>query len=165
MGNGVVELCSGVDVGEGEVKAGLHYSDRAGREDEALKVKAGHEDFYPRVQAAEAVLWGYIDVFEDEFASVGPSHAELVELSGAGEAGGGFCFDDEGGDTFAAGLGVGFCIDDNIVGVGAVGDPHFTAIEEPSAVVGLLCGGFHTDDIGACGVLGHGEGADFSPGD
>ena len=165
MGNGGAELRAGVEIGEGEVEAGLHYSNRAGREDEALKVKTGHEDFYPRVEVAEAVLWGDIDVFKDELAGVGPSHAEFVEFSGAGETGRGFGFDDKGGDAFATGLGIGFGVDDNVVGVGAVGDPHFTAIEEPSAVACLLCGRFHTDDIGACRVLGHGEGADFGPGD
>ena len=153
-----------VEVREGEVKAGLHYPDRAGREDEALKVKTGHEDFYPRIEIAEAVLWGDIDVFKDKLPSVGPSHAEFIEFSSAREAGGGFGFDDKGSDTFTASLGVSFGVDDNVVGVGAVGDPHFTAVEEPSAIIGLLCGAFHANDIGACGVLGHGEGADFGPG-
>lgn len=165
MSNGGTELCSGVEVGEGEVKAGLHNSNRAGREDEALKVKTGHEDLHPRVEVAEAVLWGNIDVLEDKLTGIGSPHAEFVKFSSAGEAGGSLGFNDKGGDAFATGLGVGFDIDDNVVGVGAVGDPHFAAIEDPSAVIGLLCSGLHADDVGACRMLGHGEGADFGPGD
>jgi len=163
MSNWGAELRASVGVWEGEVKTGLHYPDGAGGEDKALKVEAGHENFHACVEVAEAVLGCDVDVFEDELASVGPSHTEFIEFPSAGEAGGGFCFDDKGSDTFAAGLRVCFGVDDNVVGIWAVGDPHFTPIEEPSAIVGLLCSGLHANDVGACGVFGHSEGADLGP--
>jgi hypothetical protein len=68
---------------------------------------------------AEDVFCGDEDVFEDELAGVGAAHAELVELLCDAEAWGGG-FEDEGGDAFGGGRGLGFGVDDYGVGVWAL---------------------------------------------
>src|SRR5690606_34994799 len=57
------------------------------------------------------------------------------------------------------GFEVGFGVDDVGVCVGAVGDPHFVAVEHE--VVAFVAGReFHGDDVGASVGLRHGQGAD-----
>ena len=68
-------------------------------------------------------------------------------------------FYDEGGDAFRACLYVGFGVDNVNVGVGAVGDPHFVAVQHV-VVTGIFGAQFHGNNVGAGVGLGHGECAD-----
>ena len=72
-------------------------------------------------------------------------------------------FDDEGGHALRPGLHVGLGVDHQSVGVAAIGDPHFRAVE--NVAVALLFGAQpHRDDVGTRARLGHGQGADMLAG-
>jgi hypothetical protein len=67
--------------------------------------------------------------------------------------------DDERGDAARAGVDVGLGVDDQRVGIAAVGDPHLRAVED--VAVALRFGAqLHADDVGAGVRLAHRERAD-----
>ncbi len=154
----LAELFALMDVGNDDIEGGLHDAEGSAGEDGALVIEAAHQDVDAAPEAAEDVLFGDGAIFEDEFAGVGAAHAELVEFLGAGEAGEGF-FDDEGGDAARAGGLIGFGVDDQGIGVGAVGNPHFGAVEDVGVAV-FFGAQAHGDDIRAGVGFAHGEGAD-----
>ena len=68
--------------------------------------------------------------------------------------------DQEGGDAARPGIGPGLGVDDQRVGVMAVGDPHLRAVQD--IAVALLVGAQpHRDDIGAGAGLAHRQRADM----
>ena len=71
---------------------------------------------------------GHQAVVEHQLAGGRAAHAELVELLRGGEAGVAL-LDDERGDAARARGRVGLGVDDDHVGIGAVGDPHLAAGE------------------------------------
>lgn len=64
--------------------------------------------------------------------------------------------ENEGRDALGGLCGLGFGVDDHVVGVGPVGDPHLGAVEEISAVDFFGCA-LHADDVAARRVLAHGQ--------
>ena len=84
-----------------------------------------------------------------------PSLSSLVPKRQALEA----LLDDEGGHAARAGIGLGLGVDDQRVGVAAVGDPHLRAVEHV-AVALLLGAQLHADHVGAGVGLAHRQRAD-----
>lgn len=159
-----------MNIGQRFVERTLHDTDGARGEDETFEIEALHEDPDAAVQGPEDGRGGDEEPGEGQLRGVGAAHAEFVEFARHGEARRGGV-DDEGGDAATGGLrvGVGLGVDDDGVGVGSVGDPHFAAVELPALFAGGARGGRgagrHGDDVGAGAVFGHGEGADFLAGD
>ncbi|RBQ84859.1 hypothetical protein VDGD_20868 [Verticillium dahliae] len=163
VGDGLSELLALVGEGQGHVEGGLHDAEGTGGQNEALEIEALHEHAHAAVEFAEDAVVGHEDGVKAELARVAAAHAHLVELALAAEAVGRLGLDDEGGDALGAGVGLGFGVDDNDVGVGPVCDPHLAAVDEVAAV-DLFGRRAHADDVAAGARLGHGEGADARAG-
>ena len=109
------------------------------------------------VQAAEQILRRHAALLEHQLAGVGAAHAEFVELLRGRESGEGL-FDDEGGDAALARLRIGLGIDDQHIGIRAIGDPHLMA-RETEMIAMLRSAQLHGGNVGAGAGLGHGQGA------
>src|SRR5215831_16158782 len=120
----LAELLALVHVGHDDVEAGRHDAERPAGEHRALVVEARHQHLHAPRFLAEHVLRGHLAVAEHQLAGVGAAHPELVELLRGGETLHAF-LDDEGGDRLRR-----LSVDDEHVGVGAVGDPHLVAVED-----------------------------------
>ena len=105
------------------------------------------------------LVLGHLDVVEHQLAGVAATHAELVELLRDREALHAF-FDQERGDAAGAEFRLGLGVDDQRVGVRAVGDPELAAVEQVVAalVLGLE---LHRDHVAAGARLAHGQRADM----
>src|SRR5471032_2267238 len=158
----VAELLAVVDVRHDGVHASLHDAQRAAGQHGALEVQARHQHVDALGQAAEHVFGRHFAVVEHQFARVRAAHAQLVELLRHRVTLEMF-FDQEGGHAARAGFQVVLGVDHQHVGVGAVGDPHFRAVEHP-AVTFEIGAQLHADDIGAGVGFGHGERADVFAG-
>ncbi len=63
-------------------------------------------------------------------------------------------FNDKGGNALGPGIGIGFGIDDQRMGIRPVGDPHLVAIED--ATIALFLGlKLHRDNVGSSARLAH----------
>ena len=147
-----------MDVGQHHVQAGLHDAGGAAGQHGALIVQAAHQHAHALVQFTENVFLRHFAVFEHQLAGVGAAHAQLVQLLGAGETGE-VALDDKGGDAARAGVRFGLGVDHIGVGIGAVGDPHFVAVEHV-AVAFFVGAQAHAYHVGAGAGLAHGERAD-----
>ena len=144
-----------MNIGHDLIQAGLHDAHRATGQYHALEVQAAHQYFDPGIETAEYVLSRHFHIVEDQFAGIGATHAQLVQLRPAGKA---FpvALDNECGDAMGALFRFGLGIDHIDVGIGAVGDPHLGAIEH-IVVTALLGPQLHADHIGAGVGLAHGQ--------
>src|SRR5690606_21703509 len=96
-------------------------------------------------------------VLEHYLAGVGTAHAQLVELLRGAEALHAL-LDDEGGHAAAAGLlARGAHVDDEDVGLRAVGDPHLVAVGHPHVATQLGPAGHRADHVGPGAGFAHGE--------
>ena len=87
------------------------------------------------------------------------AHTELVELLRNGKTRHAF-FNQESGDAACAQLWLGFGVNHQRVGVGAVGNPHLAAVEQ--VVTALVFGlELHADDVRAGTGLAHRQRADM----
>src|SRR5690606_20090203 len=85
----------------------------------------------------------------------GTTHAQLVELLRGREALHAL-FDDEGGHAARARvLAGGAHVDDQHVGLGAVGDPHLVAVGDPDAVAEFGAAAHRAHHVGAGAGFGH----------
>ena len=143
-----------MNIGHDLIQAGLHDAHRAAGQYHAFEVQTAHKHFYALIQAAKHVFGRDFNVIEDQFAGIGATHAQLVQLRPAGKA---FpvALDNECGDAMGALFRFGLGIDHIDVGIGAVGDPHLGAIEH-IVVTALLGPQLHADHIGAGVGLAHG---------
>ena len=139
--------------------SGEQLAERAAGEHNAFVVEAAHQHRYAAADRADDVLFRHFASVEHELAGVRAAHPQLVEFRRGGEALEAL-FDDEGGDAARAGLWVGFGVDDRDVGVRAVGDPHFRAVENV-AVAALFGAQFHADHVRPRARFGHRQGADM----
>ena len=128
--------------------------ERPARQHQALVVEPAHQHPHAAAHLAQHVLRRHLAVLEDQLAGVRAAHAELVELLGRAEAREAL-LDDEGRDAACGpAVGVGLGIDDQDLGLGAVGDPHLAAVED-EAVALLLGPGAHRDHVRAGAGLAH----------
>ena len=162
LSNGLVKLLAFVDVGHGNVQAGLHNADRPPGQDGALVVQARHQNCNTFVEFPEDVLGRDFAVLEYQLAGIRAAHAQLVQFLGPGKAGE-IPLDNKSGNASAAGLRISLGIDDVNMGVGSVGDPELVAVQDELIAL-LLCPKSHADDIRAGPGLGHGQGANMLPG-
>ena len=163
LADGLAELLPVVDVGDHDIKAGLHNAGRPGREHGALIVEAAHQDARTGAHRAHDVFFRYFAIVEHQFAGFRAAHAKLVEFLGnleALEA----ALDEEGGDAFRAGVHVGLGVDDQSVRIRSIRDPHLGAIQDVTVAfpVGAQ---FHRDDVRTGPALAHGERAEMLAGD
>src|SRR5206468_8447280 len=112
-------------------------------EHRALVIEAAHQHLDALVLLAEDVLRRDEAVVEHQLGRRRTANSELVDLLADREALH-VLFDHEGGDSAAALTGLG--IDDQSVGVAAVGDPELGAVEA-IAVAALLGLELHSDDV------------------
>jgi len=154
----LAELFAIVDVRHDQVHARLHDPGRAARQHDALVIEAAHQHFHAAIEHAEDVFLRHFDVIEEQLAGVRTAHAELVELVAAAEAFG-VALNDECGDAVGAFFQVSLGVDHVGVGVGAVGDPGFAAVEHV-LVTALVGAQFHRHHVGTGVRLAHGQGAD-----
>jgi len=153
--DGGVELLALAHVGQGDVHRRLHQAERAAREHEALGVQAAHQHLDALVDLSEHVLGGDLAVLEHQFAGVAAAHAELVELLRRAEALHAL-LDEEGRHALAAGLlARGAHVDDQHVGLGAVGDPHLVAVGHPDVAALFRAAGHRAHHVGAGARLAH----------
>ena len=146
-----------MDIGQHHIHARLHDAERAGGEDDAFVIEAAHQNPPPLAFAAEHVLFRHLAILEHQFRGVGAPHAELVQLRRGREPREPL-FDDEGGDALRPRPGISLGVDHQGIGVGAVGDPHFRAVED--IAVPLPVGAkLHADHVGPGAGLAHGQGA------
>ena len=150
-------------IGKHDIEAGLHDAERAACEHHALVVEPGHQDARAAVDLPQNVLFGDFAILEHQFAGVGAAHPQLVEFLGGREAPEPL-FDQEGRDAARASVRVGFGVNHERVRVGAVGDPHFAAVEDVT-VAAPVGAGAHRDHVGPRARLTHGERADMLAGD
>ncbi|MGY4454234.1 hypothetical protein ACVWZR_008894 [Bradyrhizobium sp. i1.3.1] len=155
----LAELFSLVHVGHHGVHAGRHDPERAARQHRALVIEAGHQHLDALADLAEHVLLRHLALVEEQRIGVGAAHAELVEMLAVGEPLEAL-FDQEGGHAARARLRIGLGIDDQHVGVAAIGDPHLRAVEHVT-VAALVGAQLHRNDVGARAGLGHRERADI----
>ena len=132
-------------------------------EHQPLVIEPRHQHLDAAVHSPEHVLGRHLAVLKDQLAGVGAAHAELVELLSGGEALEAL-LDQERGDAARAGGGIGLGVDDENVGLGAVGDPHLGAVQHVP-VASPVRPGAHRDDVRAGIRLAHGERADVLAGD
>src|SRR3984893_14134739 len=111
---------------------------------------------------AQHVFFRHFAILEDKFARRRPAHAELVELLSQMKAYK-TALDQKSRDAMRAGIWIGLGIDDEGRGVGAVGDPHFCAVQDVALAV-FVRAKAHRDDVGAGIRLRHGERADMLAG-
>ena len=159
----LAELLALREVGHHLVQAGGHDAGADARQDDALVVEARHQDADALALGPEHVFERHLHILEDQFGGVGAAHPELVEVLRRGKALHGL-FDDEGGDALRSGLRVGLGIDDEGVGIRAVGDPELGAVQNVVAVA-LFRAQLHRHDVGPRPRLRHGERADMGAGD
>ena len=69
-----------VDIGNNQIEARLHDAERAGRQNHALIVETRHQDVDAIADRAQHIVGRHLAILEDDLASVGAAHAELVEL-------------------------------------------------------------------------------------
>jgi hypothetical protein len=163
LADGLAELLALVHEGQHHVHAGGHDAERPAGEHGALVVEAAHQHFGAGALAAEDVLHRHFAVVEEQRVGVGAAHAELVEVLALGKALEAL-LDDEGGHALRAGLGVGLGVDDEGVGVAAVGDPHLRAVQH--VAVALQVGAqLHRHHVGTGAGLRHRQRADVLAGD
>ena len=141
----LTELLALVHVGDGDIHAGGHDAERAARQNRALVVEAGHQNLHALADLAEDVFLRHFAIVEEERKRIGAAHAELVEMLAVAETRK-TLLDDEGGHAARAGFEIGLGVDDQRVGVAAVGDPHFRAVEDV-AVAFLVRAQPHRDDV------------------
>ena len=159
----LAELLTLMDVGHDDVHGRLHDAERSGRQDGALVVEAAHQHIDALAEGTQHVLLGNLAILENQLAGRRAAHAHLVELLRHLEALA-VGLDDEGRDAARAGGGIGLGVDDDHLGVGAVGDPHLRAIQH--VAVALLVGTqLHRNDVRARTRLAHREAADVLAGD
>ena len=125
--------CRSCTYGQHDVHAGVHDAERAAGEHGALVVEPAHEHVDALALLGEHVFLRHRAVLEHELAGVRAAHAELVELLRGRESLHAL-FDQERGDAARPGAQVGLGVDDERVGVGAVGDPHLGAVENVAAL-------------------------------
>ena len=146
--NRLSELLAIVHIGNHCIEAGGHDAERATREHDALKVQARHQNLDPATFAAQHILCRDFTAFEHQLASVGPPHAELVQLLRGRKALEPF-FDDESCDAARARICIRLGIDDQRVCVRAIGNPHLAAVE--NVVIAPVLGvQLHAHNIGPC---------------
>jgi hypothetical protein len=122
-----------------------------------LVVQATHQHLGAHVEAAQNVFSRHFHVLEHQLASVAAAHAQFVELLGNGEALHVFLYE-ERCYTARTHFGFGFGVNHQGVGIGAVGDPHFVAVQNVIAAF-VLSFELHADDVRARTWLAHGQGA------
>ena len=76
----------------------------------------------------QSIFSWHLTILEDQLTGVGAAHTELVEFRRAGESWG-IALNDERSNAFGSCLRIGFGIDYVDMGIGAVGDPHFSPVE------------------------------------
>ena len=108
---------------------------------------------------AEQVGGRHLDVVEEQLRRVLRLEAELLQVATAAEALGLGGFDDDQRDAARLLLRVGLGDDDDQIGVLAVGDEGFLAVDD-ILVAGHPRGRAYGLEVGAGARLGHGDGAD-----
>ncbi|MDT4822676.1 hypothetical protein FQZ97_558830 [compost metagenome] len=161
--DGLAELLAVVDIGNDHVHHGLHDAQRAAGQDGAFVVQAAHQHLDAAVDLAQHIFLGDFAILEHQFAGVAAAHAQLVQLLRHGKALEAL-FHQEGGDAALMRLGIGLGVDHQGVRVGAVGDPHFGAVQHV-AVAFFLGAQLHADHVGTGARLAHGQRAHVFPGD
>ena len=143
--NALTKLLAVVNIGNDVVHDRLHDAQRTRCQHSTLVVQAAHEHFGAHVQAAQNIFCWHFNIVKHQLARVAAAHAQLVELLRHREALHVF-FYQECSDAACAQLGLCFGVHHQGVGIGAVGDPHFVAIQNVVAtfVFGLQ---FHADHI------------------
>jgi hypothetical protein len=131
-----------------------------GPPDSTRRSVPAHQHAHAFVDLAHDVLDRDLAVFEHEFAGVGAAHAELVELLRRGEALHSL-LDDEGGHAARTRRPRRRAhVDQQHVGVGAVGDPHLGPVRDPAVALELGAAGHRADHVGTGAGFAHGQRAD-----
>src|SRR5690606_21897313 len=117
---GLPELLAIVNIGHDDVHDCLHDAQRPAGQHGAFVVQPAHEDFDAAIELAQDVFFGYFAVLKNQFAGMAAAHAQFVQFLGNRKT---FIalFNNEGRDAALFGFGIGFGIDDQGVGVGAIG--------------------------------------------
>src|SRR5258706_1805296 len=147
----MAELLALVHVRKDQGHRRLHDTQGPGRKARALGIQSPHQHARTAVHFAEHVFLRDLAVLEHELARVRSAHAELVELLCGGESLHAL-LDDEGGHRLRALVLRGTAhVDDEDVGVRAVGDPHLRAVGDPAIalLLGLARHGAHHVASGA----------------
>ena len=156
---GLAELPPLVDIGNDDIHAGPHYSQRSGRQYRPLVIEAAHQDPDAVADLAHHIFRRHLAILEHQFAGIGAAHAELVELLGGGEPLEGLLYQ-ERGNPLRAGVDIGLGIHQQRVGMWAVGDPHLGAVQYETVALPVRSQS-HTDDIRPGTRFAHREGADM----
>src|SRR5471030_88658 len=160
--DGLAELLAFVHIWNDHVHARGHDAQRSAGEHCTLVIEAAHQHIHSVAHAADYVVLRHFALAEHQFTGVGAAHAELVQLLRGGEARKALLYQ-KGGDAARSGAGVGLGVDHQHVGIRAVGDPHFVAVEDefPALVLGLET---HADHVRPGAGLGHCQRADILAG-
>ena len=163
LGQFLAEQFPFLSVVDGQVQGAACGGNTEGADDEALAGEFAHQVHEALAFFTQQRGGGDAHVGEEEFRGVAGVLADFVEVAAfavAGQRG----VDQEQADATGAGLGVGFGSDDDHVGVLAVGDEGFGAVEDVVVPVFHRAGADGLEVAAGAG-FGHGDGAHGFAGD
>ena len=156
LADGLAELNPLLGVLHGGLIGPLGDAQRLSRDADTAAVQGGHGDLEALALLAQQVLLGDLHVVEVQLAGGGGTDAHFVVVLFKGKALPAL-FHDEGGDAPGTDAGGGDGEDHIGVGLAAVGDKDFLAVEEV-VVPHVLGGGLGAAGVGAGIGLGQAEG-------
>ena len=126
--NRLAELLALGEIGHDFIQTGGHDAGANARKHHTLVIQPRHEHAHAAPLFAKDVLERRFDIVKDQLGGVAAAHAKLVEMRACAEA---FhaLLDQKGGDALAACIRIGLGVNHQSVGIRAVGDPVFAAVE------------------------------------
>ena len=118
-----------MDIGDDAVHAGLHDAEGSGGQHNPLIIKTTYQDADALIQGAKDILFRHLTILKHQFAGVGATHAQLVELLCRRKALE-ILLDDESSNPAWARIGIRFRIDHQHICIRAVGNPELVAVQD-----------------------------------
>src|SRR5579885_1584419 len=146
LANRLTELLSLAHIGQANVETGLHDAERSARNHDTLEIEPRRQNSRAIPRGSKDVFFRHFAIFKEKLGGRRATHAKLIELL-AGTKALEAAFDDKSRNPARPRLGIGLGVDNENRGIGPVGDPHLSAVQDIVAA-SLIGAQPHRNDIG-----------------